>query len=525
MNFLRQLALGIAQAWRQLSVSARVNIVIAGLAVAGVIGYLVLTGAQPQYVTIREGLEPQEASKIGELLLSKNFQYTLSDKNSTVKVPVSQFDEAQLALVEAEAPAGRPKLEGWGRLDRTDMMSTKWLEDRRFMVAVQEELEKQLMAFDFVRAADVTITHAKEEFFSRDQKPSAASVVLDVTQSPSERQIKGIVQMVSRFGSPHLDAQHITVALSNGDFVYLPQDDRPAWVAGSRNEVRRDEEAVRERKIEAKLKEMGINGVVTVSAVMNFDQKTIEQRKAEEGVEISTYTKKDDFTTQDRVPEGAPGATTNVPEGTGQAQGGQSNKQNSKETISNIEPSFTNTKTSSDGGTVVQYVVTVAAEGKYESAPDPNDNTKTIEQYVALTPEQIGTIEAVAKAAVGEGETPTSVKVQDWQRPKVPKETVAQIEEMKAARSREWMLQLAWNIVQIVAIIMGFFLIRMFLLRVIERPGEEEEEEDKTPLELTEATREDVRRERVAEQVIQLAESEPDLMAQLLRTWLSEEED
>ncbi len=525
MNFLRQLALGTAQAWQQLSMSARVNIVIAGLAVAGVIGYLVLTGAQPQYVTIREGLEPQEAGKIGEILAAKKFPYTLSEKNSTVKVPVAQFDEAQLALLEAEAPTGRPKLEGWGRLDRTDMMSTKWLEDRRFMVAVQEELAKQLMAFDFVRAANVTITHAKEELFSKEQKPSAASVVLDVNRPPTQRQIKGIVQMVSRFGSPNLDEQHITVALSNGEFIYLPQSDRPAFVAGSRNEVRRDEEEVRERKIEEKLKAMGINGVVTVSAVMNFDQKTIEQRKAEEGAEISTYSKKDDYTTQDRAPEGAPGATTNVPEGTGQNQTGQTSKQASKETITNLEPSFTNTKTATDGGTVVQYMVTVAAEGKHESAPDPNDNTKTVDQYVPLTTEQISTIESVAKAAVGDGEMPTTVKVQDWQRPAIPKETVAQIEEMKASKSREGMQQMGWTIAQIVGIILGFFLIRMFLLRAIERPGEEEEEEDTTPLELTEATREDVRRERVAEQVIQLAETEPDLMAQLLRTWLSEEED
>ena len=68
MNFLRQFAIGVAEAWRQLSLSARVNIGFAAAAVVAVIGFIVVMGGQAQYVTLSDDLEPAQASKIAEAL-------------------------------------------------------------------------------------------------------------------------------------------------------------------------------------------------------------------------------------------------------------------------------------------------------------------------------------------------------------------------------------------------------------------------------------------------------------------------
>ena len=72
-------------------------------------------------------------------------------------------------------------------------------------------------------------------------------------------------------------------------------------------------------------------------------------------------------------------------------------------------------------------------------------------------------------------------------------------------------------------IILGFFLVRMFLRRAIAVPAVAEEEEGVA--EIPEATREDMRRQEVANEIAQLAMDEPDTIAMLLRSWLSEEED
>ena len=106
MEYLRQLLSGIADVWRKLSTSARVNIVVAGLGVAALIAAIVWMGAQPQYVTLSSQLSPQDATKIADELAQAGVPYKFTNNNATVMVPANRRSDMQLLLAQSNLPVG-----------------------------------------------------------------------------------------------------------------------------------------------------------------------------------------------------------------------------------------------------------------------------------------------------------------------------------------------------------------------------------------------------------------------------------
>lgn len=521
MEYLRQLLNGIAEAWRTLSVSARVNIGVAGAGVLVLMFFVMWMGARPQYVTLSSQLNPQDTTKVVDMLTQQSIPYKTQDNNSTVLVPASQRSAAQLLLAENNLPVGRPVPPGWELFSETELMTNQWLQDVKFMRALQGEVQQQLNAFDFVDYSYVLIREAKEELFVSEQRPSEAAVTLEVTRPLSKQEIKAIVSLVDHAGGSNLHPGNITVTTTSGDVLYLPPQSEFASLANSKLELATEWEKQRETKIEAKLRELGIRGTATVSARLNFDSLEETTEQVMEGTELSTYTVDTSTESTEKKPEGAPGAFANVPEG-GATAGGTSSQETNTEEIVNFEPSRLTRKKKTDPGDVVKYLVTLVIEGDYEESADEQGN-KT-RKYVGLTEERKKTYTDLAMAAVGEGQTPTEVIIHDHP---------FAIEELGAAKEaigsyssallRDRVGEWVWSAVQILAIIVGFFMLRIFLRRAIQVPGEEVEEEG--PIELPEATREDMRRQEVAREVARLSVDEPEMVAALLRSWIVKEEE
>ena len=96
---------------------------------------------------------------------------------------------------------------------------------------------------------------------------------------------------------------------------------------------------------------------------------------------------------------------------------------------------------------------------------------------------------------------------------------VAAVEEVRFERWLALAAQCAIVVFKAVLIIGGFILVRHFLRRAMVLPPEEEEE----IIEIPEATMEDLRRQEVAAEVERMSQESPDVVAALLRSWLTEE--
>lgn len=522
MDFLRQFLRGIVQAWRQLSLSARINIVLAALAVVAVVGMAAFMGARPQYVTLSTGVAADKLQSILDSLTQQDIPYRLEDRNRTVLVPVKNLSAAQLALAEKDLPVGRAVPPGWELFNESELMTNQWLQDVKFMRALQGQIQQQLNAFDFVDYSYVLIREAKEEMFASEQKPSEAAVTLAVTRPLTKQEVKAVVSIVGHAGGPNLHPGNITVTTTSGDVLYLPPESEFASIASSKLEVVEDWERQREMKIKSKLAELGLRGTVSVSAKVNFQDQEVRAEQVSEGTELSTYSTTSNTNSRENLPEGAPGAYANVPEAAA-GPGGTSTTEETTEEITNFEPSRTTTTTKIGPGNIDKFLVTMVVEGDYEEAQTAEGQTER--RYVGLSDERRKALADLAKAAVGDWENPSEVTLYDqpFDIGRLP-EAAAAVEAYAAAQRWDRVLQWGKNGLEILAILGGFLLVRSFLRRAIVRPEEEIEEEEEVK-EIPEATREDLRRQEVAAAVRNLAVEEPEMVAALMRSWLAEEEE
>lgn len=520
MEFLRQLWNGLREAWTKLSLSARVNLGLAGAGVILVIAIVVFTSAKPQYVTLAGDLDNKTANQITEALDGANIEYSLEDNNQTIRVPLSSRSDAMLLLAENNLPIGRPTPPGFELFAESELMTNRWLQDMKFMRAIQGEIEGQLTALDFVDNAHVLIREAQEELFVNEQKPSEAAVTLKVNRPPTKRNVKGIVNMVAAAGGTNLHPGNITITTTEGEVLHMPPSSEYASIANSKLEHIAELEHRAEQRIMDSLHDLGVQGTVRVSAQVNFDEQEVVSEEVSEGTEVSTLITSTSTTSSEAIPEGAPGAFANVPEGAA-APGGTSTNEETSEELTNFEPSITTTTTRKDPGDVVKYSVALVVQGDtVETTAD--DGTVTAD-YQGLTEERRQFYLDLIQGAVGDGTVPTVATVNDFPFNLGP---LAQRERAMAESARTETMRLVqewgWTIGQMLMVVFAFILVRLFLLRAIEKPVIEEEVEEVE--EIPQATREDLRRQEVVNEITELALESPETVATLLRSWLSEEE-
>ena len=522
MEFLRQLINGVIQAWQRLSVSARVNLIIASLLTAGLVVFMMFTANQPNYVRLYEGVSPGEMTKIVDALSRESVQYKLEDGEQTILVPLKDRSRMKMLLGGQNLPSSQGRAPGFEVFERQDIMANRWLQDVRYMRAVQGELQRQLNEFDFVNKSFVFIRESKEELFTSLQKPSEAAVTLDVKRSLTKPEIKAVLHTISSFGGANLGLDNITLTTTDGTPLHLPADSEFASIANSKLEYIAELEKQREDRVVKDLERLGVRAVVKVSAVVDFDSKTETSTKSEDGAVVSSMTTTTSTKTNEALPQGAPGAMANLPEGSA-SPGGTTTTEQNEETVENYEPSKTESKTVHGPGKVLRYVVGAIVEGEAKKTTGADGKETT--EYVGLTPEKRKTYEDFIMAAVGQGEEPTQVTISD-QPFEIAKLTEARaaFEEIEQARTLDVVLQYGMNVAKLVLVLVGFLMVRSFLRRAMVLPAEGAAGERGRGIPMPTASPEDLRREEIAAEVTRLSEQEPDAVASLIRSWLAEEE-
>jgi len=522
VEFLRQFINGLIQAWQRLSSSARVNLVLASLVAAGLVAFVVFTASQPNYVRLFDGVNPSEMSKITGVLAQQGVSYKLQDNEQTVLVPLKDRSRMKMLLSGQGLPSSQGYAPGFELFERQDIMANRWLQDVRYMRAVQGELQRQLNQFDFVNESFVFIREAKEELFTSQQKPSEAAVTLDVKRPLTKPEIKAVLHTISSFGGANLGIDDITLTTTDGTPLHLPRTSEFASIANSKLEFVAELEKQREERVMKDFERMGVRAIVKVSALVDFDSKTETNTKSEDGAAVSSMTKTTTTTSKEALPQGAPGAMANLPEGSA-APGGTQTQDQTEETIDNYEPSKIETKTVHDPGKVMRYIVGAIVEG--ETRKTTGADGKETTEYAGLSPEKRKAYEDFINAAVGEGQEPTQVTISD-QPFNIAELTGAKVafEEIERAKTRDMVIQYGVNVVKLVLILCGFLVVRSFLRRAIVRPVEEIAEERFGGLPRPAASPEDIRREEIAAEVVRLSEQEPQSVAALIRAWLAEEE-
>ena len=522
MEFLRQLANGVAQAWQRLSLSARVNLAIAAAVSVTVIAAVVILAGRAEYVRLYSGLSPDDSAAIQSTLQEEGVPYRVQRDGAVILVPVQHRSRMRVALMEEQLPRTHGVTPGFEIFDRQELLANRYLQDVNYMRAIQGELQRQLNEFEFVTRSAVFISQAREELFVAEREPSQAAVTINITRPVTPREVRALIGVISSYGGADLHPQNITLTTTDGRLLHEPARDEFASLASSQLEFLSELEQHRENKARRALEQLGVNAIVRVSADVDFSRTRETESIAEEGTPISNMLSTTSLLTTQTLPEGPPGAIANLPDDAFM-QGGTQTEETTEEIIENFQPSTRVTETVTEPGVVTGYRVSAFVEGSYQDTIGEDGQPTGQQEYVALTDEQIEQYQEFIAAAVGVGVEAGDITVFDhpFQVDEVA-DAHAAMAMMEAAEFREMLLTYGINAGAVVLIIVGLFVVRRMMRNMtLPTPREEAPAEAAGPG----GTAEDQRRRAVMTDVERVSQEDPEAVASLLRTWMTETED
>lgn len=159
-----------------LSVRQKISIAVMALLAGGGIYALVSWQRESDFRPLFTSLGPEDAGGIVQKLKESGVDYRLSDTGGAVLVPSARVADLRLSL----AAAGLPKNGriGFELFDKTNLGATEFTEHVNFRRALEGELERSVMALAEVEQARVHITFPKESVFLDAQQPAKASVLV-----------------------------------------------------------------------------------------------------------------------------------------------------------------------------------------------------------------------------------------------------------------------------------------------------------------------------------------------------------
>ena len=148
--------------------------------IALAIGLFVLGFAwvnKPAYRAMGTNMSEADQQSAMEALRQGDFKPVLDPSSGQITVPSDRYHEARIYL----ASKGLPKASNTGieaLKEQSAMTTSQFMEQVRYVNAMEQELAKSITSIDSVQSARVHLALAKQSAFVRDRTPPKASVVV-----------------------------------------------------------------------------------------------------------------------------------------------------------------------------------------------------------------------------------------------------------------------------------------------------------------------------------------------------------
>ena len=457
----------LLQVWQALPGSRRALLAAMVGTLAGVGVLLYSWSARVNYVPLYAGLDPPDSGAITDQLRTKGVQYRLDPGGSAILVPQTQVDQLRLDFAAQGLPQGGNV--GFELLNGNAFTATDFVQRLNFQRGLQGELQRTIESLNAVEHARVHIVLPEKSLFVKDQTPPTASVVLKLRpgQRLDAREVRGVAHLVS--GAVEGLHEDNVAILDTGGAVLFDGSQLAltggTGVSGGQLEMQQAVEQSVESGVQQLLdRTLGPgHATVKVSAALNFDrlETTTETFMPGPGptatpVARSASTVTETYKTNGGAAPGAiPGAVANIP-GANQAlpaaagaasAGGTDYSRN--ESTTNFEVGKTSSKNVQAVGGVKRLSVSLLIDDKVPEA-------------------QVAPLQDAVKAAAGlddkRGDT-IAVGRFPFDHSALDEANAA----FKAQASRDQLLGYARIALPVLALVIGFVLVRMLLGTVAAR--------------------------------------------------------
>jgi flagellar M-ring protein FliF len=384
----------VLERWNQIPRSRQVALggILAG---AIVVFYFILTmSSEPNLVTAYTGLAPEESAAMVDQLEKDGIPYQLGGGGSTISVPANQVATVRIKL----AAAGLGKGGGIGLeiFDKTNFGATDFVQQVNFVRGMEGELARSIDTLDGVRSSRVHVVIPKDAIFKEDQKNATASVLVAMKPGHNlgDDQVKGITNLVTN-SIEGLKTGGVTIIDEHGHVLFDGASQDGAFSSGgtaSQMGLQRQYEVALQRDVESTLSKVVGPGrsAVTVRAHLNFDKVQQSEDKFAPGAQAIARS----TTSTTETYSGAGGPGTGAIPGASANGGGAANAVNNAaatgnnnyqrtETTSNNEINKTTTTTVKAPGTVDRLSVSVVLDDSVTAAQEASI-TSTVAAAVGL---------------------------------------------------------------------------------------------------------------------------------------------
>jgi flagellar M-ring protein FliF len=393
------------------------------LVAAGLI-YLVRLGNSTDYTLLYSGLSESDMGSVVEALKKDKTPYKLTDAGS-VAVPSDKLYEVRLKLAAEGMPRGQGS--GFEIFDQQKLGSTEFVQKINYQRALQGELARTILEMNEVKECRVHLALPDDSLFQEDKKSPTAAVVLKLHTGAhlNQNQIRGIVHLVAS-AVKGLDEDKVTIISTDGQVMYKKNGEGDSFqMTGSRLEYKTRLEDSLRRKVQTMLDQvLGSSRVITrVTADLDFNQSDVEQDTYDpDSAVVRSQQRSIENSDTDPTPRGNPDAPVNIESKlmqstppkdqqppNGQPPNGQQPKDQQakdqqkkfsrqRETV-NYEINRVIRKTIQAPGYVKRLSIAVIVDGAYAMKPDASGKEKL--SFVGRTPDEMKSIEDIAKKAVG----------------------------------------------------------------------------------------------------------------------------
>jgi flagellar M-ring protein FliF len=477
--------------------------------------------SQPSYSTLASGLDPSQTGKMTSTLSADGINYQLQNNGTALAVQSNQTSQARVALAGADE-LGNSGSEGFKLFEKSKLGESNFQQQVTYQRALQGQLEETINSVEGVSGAQVELVlpSSQSQIFGENQEVSSAAVLLSGTSSLDPSSVRGIAQLVSS-SVPGLQLSKVTITNSTGQLLWPASGGGGAGGQGtSVQEAEQRYDNSMEASLDAMLAQtVGVGKAqVLVYANMNVDQTTKESLEyGKAGVPLQ-QTKSLETLSGTGSGAGGTTGTANVTTGTGASSGKSNYKKES--TSSSLGVSKVVTHSTVAPGAIESQHVSVLLDHSVPAASLP-----------AIK-------EAITNAAGIQAKRGDTISIGQVAFPKATATTAAAASPLGDAK---------YAVIGLAAIIFLFLTTRS--LRKREKEAIEEPvwlRELDAPMRLSELEREISKRPNemmagvgpngsapangaapagsdIRRQVEQLADSDPDRVAQQLRTWMQED--
>jgi flagellar M-ring protein FliF len=397
-NFIQQ----VIQVFKAIPPAKKVSLTVATALITGGFIALMLWVNKPDFQVLFANLETADAARIMQKLNEKKTPYELREGGSAILVPSETVYRLRLELAGEGLPRGQNV--GFEIFNEIPFGTTEFVQKLKFKQALQGELARTIMGFDSVAQARVHLVPAGDSLFAEPEKPATASVVLRLHagRGLDRRQLQGIITLVAR-AVEGLKPENVTVVdMAGGLLSKGTEEDHATAMSRTQFEHQQKLEKTIEGRIQSMLEPIvGVNKVVArVSAQVDFEQVSIKEERFDPNnvVVRSEQRQKESSSSGKSGPSGSPDLQTQVHPSQGAAAGSAKGFEKENATV-NYEINRVNRQVSNAVGDVKRLSAAVIIDGPYAS--EKNADGKTVQKFMPRNKKDMKTFEDMVKRAIG----------------------------------------------------------------------------------------------------------------------------